>query len=571
MKKTRVVMPLLSMLVSLAAVGCNGSASEPIPSSSSSSEILHQADGKYQSDETYHWQGCTANDNRVYLKGTHTYVENGSVKTCSVCGRNADYTKDDNVQAFLNARNKTMAYNGAFTSHTVVTGEDDDGTSRYDILESYDGDIRYFADNNASEKAGEEEVSYRQLLVFESAKNGDVDCGRLYTQVSVVSVGTNVTHKEAVYLSPDYMHTYEDFISLPSEIPESYYIGEGTDEESFLNSVRENAADDFGAEPTMSFARNNDGSVSFTYVVENTEEASEESEGTDKNVTTVKTTAQGGYISKVEVTQHTETTYEDTTKNSTKDQSIVIDISYTFDQEKYDAFDTTTETTKNNYKALFSIHFSEIPGYMMYYVGSYVGDTVTSKTLNDYLLSCVGRFVNFDGAENVFEFYTDEKRENLFTSVDTTEESYDVYLKFTPPEGKSVILTTEESEEDGVKKESLRIAYLWDANRRFYPRDMFKNYELLTVDGVVPTSYSSFVPKSGEVHVVKYSSEYQSTPPTVEHGALPEWSYSEDAHWHECNECANETFNWGTHNFVEQDGKSVCSVCGYVAGTTTEE
>lgn len=222
------------------------------------------------------------------------------------------------------------------------------------------------------------------------------------------------------------------------------------------------------------------------------------------------------------------------------------------------------------YKALFGIHFSEIPGYTMYYANSYVGDTVTSETLNAALLSQVGHFVNFSNEDNAFEFYLDEKRENRFTSVVTDKESYDVYLKFTPPEGKSVILTTFESEADGVKSESLHIAYLWDANKRFYPRDILKNYELLTVDGVAPTSYSSFVPKNGEVHVVKYSSKYQSTPPTVEHGALPEWSYGETAHWHECNECAYENFDWGTHNFVDQDGKSVCSVCGYTA-TTTEE
>lgn len=40
MKKTKVVMPLISMLVSLAAIGCNESVSEPISSSSSSTEIL---------------------------------------------------------------------------------------------------------------------------------------------------------------------------------------------------------------------------------------------------------------------------------------------------------------------------------------------------------------------------------------------------------------------------------------------------------------------------------------------------------------------------------------------------
>ncbi len=567
MKKKKVVMPLISMLVSLAAIGCNESVSEPISSSSTSSsstEILHQADGKYQSDDTYHWQGCTANDDHVYLKGAHTYVENGSVKTCSVCGRNADYTKEDNVQSFLDARNKTMAHTGAFTTHCVYDSDDGEEIYHHDIRESYDGDIRYFADADVHEKAGETEGSYEQLIVFESAKNGDIDCGRLYAETAV---NGTVRQKEAAYFSPDYMHTYDNFMFLPSDQPETYYLDQGTDEESFLNSVKEYAVGELGAEPTMSFARNKDGSVSFTYSVESTTESSEESEGTENNVTTVTTTAQGGYISKIETIQHTETTYQDSTKNSTKDSTIVMDIDYTFDQEKYETFDTTTETTENNYSALFSIHFSEIPGYTMYYDGSYVGDTVTSEMIYASLMSRVGRFVNFSDTDKAFEFYTDEKRENIFTSVDTTEKYYDIYLKFTPPEGKSVILTTEESEEDGVKSESLRIAYLWDAGKRFYPRDIFKNYELLTVDGVAPTSYSSFVPKSGEVHVVKYSDEYQSTPPTVEHGPLPEWSYSESAHWHECNECPYETHNWGLHNFVDQDGKSVCSVCGYTAAT----
>ncbi len=324
-------MPLISTLVPLAVVGCNGSTPEP-SSSSSSSETLHQTDGKYQSDETYHWQGCTANDDHVYLKGVHAFVENGNVKTCSICGRNADYTKEDNVQALLASRDKTKAYNGAFTAHTVFTGDDGEDSSRYDILESYDGDIRYFIDNNAQEKSGEDEASYRQLIVFGSAKNGEVDCGRLYTEVSS---GTTVYQKAAYYLSPNYMHTYEDFMSLPSELPETYYINQGTDEESFLDSVKDYAVEEYGAEPTMSFARNKDGSVSFTYSVEKTTESSEESEGTENSTITVKATAQGGYISKMEASQHTETVYQDSSKNSVKDMAVAIDVSYTFDQETY--------------------------------------------------------------------------------------------------------------------------------------------------------------------------------------------------------------------------------------------
>lgn len=63
----------------------------------------HTKSGDWESDETYHWHDCTANDGQEYDKGTHVY-DDDSDADCNACGyvRGDVHTHTKNDAAWLN-------------------------------------------------------------------------------------------------------------------------------------------------------------------------------------------------------------------------------------------------------------------------------------------------------------------------------------------------------------------------------------------------------------------------------------------------------------------------------------
>lgn len=75
----------------------------------------HEADGTWQFDETYHWQNCEKSDGHTYEKSAHEYAANGANKKCAVCGKEVDYTEEENALYWIEGRDGTIGYAGIYT------------------------------------------------------------------------------------------------------------------------------------------------------------------------------------------------------------------------------------------------------------------------------------------------------------------------------------------------------------------------------------------------------------------------------------------------------------------------
>lgn len=133
--KSIIVALLLALVLALSAfAACDKQGAE------------HKSDGVYQSDDYYHWHGCTACDEHIYDKAPHEFVADGAQKKCNVCGKNIQNAEDsDEVMAlyWLAARDGTKAYNGAYAVNHTEDRIEDDGQWHYVAKESCDGGDNY--------------------------------------------------------------------------------------------------------------------------------------------------------------------------------------------------------------------------------------------------------------------------------------------------------------------------------------------------------------------------------------------------------------------------------------------
>lgn len=529
----------------------------------------HVASDAYFSDETYHWHGCKACDEHTFDKAPHQFADDGVQKKCPVCGKTAQYSDEDNALYWIAGRDGTLSVSGNY--YVKHTEENSYAGEKYRTVssESWDGNDRYYYVRNAYEadENGKLTQTDEEITAFKPAVNGNISCGMLF-RLGYDDDGN--LERRAYYVSPDYVD--EDFVGYaPASMLEDYGIEGGTDLTSLVAGIKAFCIEDMGIEPTITFTKNSDGSVTLKIeCVYETQDAEEEN-CTVKGRIALSLTAKDGKIVRTEDNLYSENIYADSTKNYAESTVRVTEFEYEFNQAEFEKIDTTTtDEPVNDFYSFFTIEEVEF-GQWFYYDESLVGETVTADMIHSSIVSDIGKFVgNFDGIK-VIELYTDKQLTKPFVSVQTDKEEYTLYAKFVAPQDKSLVLTVFEKTEEGKKVEALRIAYLMEAGKRFYPRYSFPNYPLLTVDGVAPESYSSFVCEGGKVHIVKYVDDWHDEPIEFVHGALPEWKYNEQAHWHECNECNMEQFDWGVHDFTIKNGNNECKYCGYTVEITEEE
>ena len=225
----------------------------------------HKSDGVYQSDDAYHWHGCTACDEHIYDKAPHEFVADGAQKKCNVCGKNIQNAEDrDEVMAlyWLAARDGTKAYNGAYAVNHTEDRIEDDGQWHYVAKESWDGGERYFLqhDNSMLGEDGKYVTDYQSFFVLEPAKNGNVECAREFLQI----YDNEKLTKEAKYIAPGYV--CEDTAGyFPSAQLDDCGVDDGDDLASLLEGIKLYYLDEDGIEPkSVTFTRNEDGSVTLT-------------------------------------------------------------------------------------------------------------------------------------------------------------------------------------------------------------------------------------------------------------------------------------------------------------------
>ena len=496
-----------------------------------------------------------------------------SFSSFAACGKKKKktYTQSENAAYWIKGRDETLNYKGKFTLKRVEENEENGKKYKSVLSESWDGGEKYYhLYNHYGAESGDYVMDDESTYVLQPALNGDIKCGRLF------SYGWDEDEekyiKSARYVSPDYF-SYEMLQFTPGELLDDYGVQEGNDLNSLVEDIKAFFAEDGGEEPqTIEFKKNSDGSVSLNikYIAEGQTDYSDEENYSFKSTGFFSLTVKDGKIIRTTDEIISENFYTDSSKNTYEKTRRDNEITYEFDQKGLDSINTTTDETINAYYVEFNVHVEGCDTSFIY-DETLFGGTVTAQALTDDILSHVGKFVRGDSEEGMFDLYADKQMTKPFTSVVTDKDEYDIYLKFSAPEGKAIVVTMVTNIYDDKDAVGLQIAYLWDAGKRFYPRDTLTNYTLLTVDGVKPESYSSFICRDGGVYRVLYDGTYNQTPPKVEHGPLPDWEYNEQAHWHGCNECPDERFNWGLHNLIYKDGKKVCEECGYTQEIPLEE
>lgn len=381
------------------------------------------------------------------------------------------------------------------------------------------------------------------------------------------------TQKAGSYVSPSYIDE-EDLDYPPDKQIEDYGIEEGKDRVGLISGI-EKALEEEGIEaPAITFTRNPDHSVTLKISCFYETEETDDDTGESYNVASyidLYLIAKDGKIVGITDDFRDEAKYEDSAKNFTEKYTRTKKISYEFAQSEYDSIDISTDVTPNMYYAAVSVRVENYDRYFIY-TDSLVGETVTRQTLIDYINAATVYFlIGNDENEQLFELYADEAMTIPFTSLALEKEESEVYFKFVLPEDKAIVLAVFKEEREDKIVDILRLAYVWDVGERFYPRERFRNYIVLSADGKEVTDCSSFVCEENRVYAVTYDGKYYENPPEVNHGALEEWSYDENAHWHGCRECPNHHYDWGIHLFEEKDGQSVCSVCKAVKKTTPAE
>lgn len=477
------------------------------------------------------------------------------------------YTAEENALYWIAGRDGMNGYSGAYTIDFVEEYNDEETDHKMVLTESYNANGKYFCVLNEYEKGENNEFSLfdTNIAVIEPVTDNGIAKGRYYSY-EIDEDGT--PQKRATFVSPNYID--ERFLRYPPvKQIEEYGIENGDDLESLTAGIKAYFAEEpeFNEDAvTISFVRNQDDSVTLiinAFVSARVEAESEDEPAYEFEFNAVMSlTAKDGKIIKIVDDLTTSYFYADETMNSTDKSVRTKDIVYDFDEERFSKIDTATEATINDYYAFVSVNVDGME-YAFNYTDTLVGETLTVETLEESIASNIGVFVGNRNNEVMFKIYTDKELTVPFTSMALEKEKYDLYLKFVAPENKAVVVTAFKRNSDEAAH-ILRIVYLWDLNTRFYPRELFENYKLLTIDGKEVTGYSSFVCAESRVYFVVFEDVYYDKPLEVEHGAIEGWDSNASGHWHECGECRDHTFDFAVHDYVEQDGKNVCSVCGFI-------
>lgn len=527
----------------------------------------HQFASEWKYDNDYHWHECIVEGHTdTTEKVPHEYSDESEL-TCSVCGRTkAEPIIIDDVQYWINGRNYTVNYNGAYTS-TVNNKTIDSPTSSEEeiIIESFNGKDKYI-NKQITDYFDDDETHRAQLIqVIEPAKNGNITCAKTFYSHTSYQGDTEDVSKYANYVSPSLV--YELMYYSPSETFNDNGASTGDTKEEIKEAFAEHfKQEDIKHLDSLIFVRNTDNSVSLV--------AEGHVEFETQDITGVNVSVQ--YQVKVEiqvldgkvVTVKNESTikynYEDSSLDSITNETETVMISYEFDEKLFNSVDTTTDEISNDYYGSMDIYLDEYSVYLES-INYEVGTTITLSEIKEEIFNRIS-FWNGDFVSNVdLQLYYDkEKTKPVASDINLNEEEYDLYLTITPHKGYSIVLVA--FDKKNYKDEIIRaphMGYLVEEGSRFFPRGLFTDYQIILIDGTEVGEYTSFVCEENRVYAVVYDS-YSGTEVVIDHSKyVEEWTFDANYHWHQCDDCGNEQLEWGPHLFETIDGKEVCSKCGY--------
>lgn len=178
-------------------------------------------------------------------------------------------------------------------------------------------------------------------------------------------------------------------------------------------------------------------------------------------------------------------------------------IEYSFDEEKYNSLDITTERTTNEYYGVIDFFVENLT--LPYHCREYlVGYDVTAGEMSTYLATLPGFMASYSmeiETDKLFAFYKDEAMTQEITNM-TMEEKMTIYAKFTLPEECSVILTAFKIKSGN---ERVHVTYLVDKGYKFTHANYFPQYSIYEIDGKENSEDDvEFVCKANRAYVVRY-------------------------------------------------------------------
>lgn len=447
----------------------------------------HEANGVYESDAVSHWLGCKACDEHRYGEGAHTYEGDGKIKKCSVCGREEEYTDEENFAYWAEGRNKSKntgySYKYSTTEeyldliNNIIMGKREMTESATES-EYYSKNVVYGLD-----RAGEltQFINDLQALKYVSS----VGRWKLYTERTSPD---GSIQKDGVYKAPsfgvDSLCRYS-----PAAFVKEMCIGDGATFEEFCTVFRqkyEEMYSDSGCTVSnMAIKKNDDGTVSFLFTA-----TGEYKDGMVRDSDYIKSTYVSDYdivagdsgIEKCTDISVYNSYYGDETKNTSERDTITTCLENRFDRDTYDSISVETDTTRDEYVG--SISFV-INGYLYNYSDEdrAIGSAYTLREAQEHL-AYVGEnasqplfTTNVD--PDMFLIYTDEAKTNKFTSMTVDGESTTLYVDMVIPDGKAIVIVVREF---GTAR-GIDLCYFRDVGGTFDTAKLYSIYPMIELDG----------------------------------------------------------------------------------------
>lgn len=467
-------------------------------------EKQHKKHTEWSSDTTGHWHKCDDCETKFDF-GTHNYKDGQKAKVCEECKYELDYTLEENFAYWIKGRDFIKDYDGDYTSYVDRKIYENDVLSSYNYLNESKSGNKYFSDYVAYDlnDKNEFEQSYLDLIVFKEVDDNGVTRNKEYHKI-VDDEGEKITGR---YVSPT--QADKEVYELPRDGIDGLYISESNTYEDLIKDIKDGFKNDeeFGVEPSsIELIRRDDGSVSL--VITLTAEADLESSSEDEPIKGkyeiyYDINVKDGVVQNLDLGSTSYAYYKDETKNSTEKLVHKQKIEYSFDEEKYNSLDITTERTTNEYYGVIDFFIENLT--LPYHCREYlVGYDVTASEMSTYLATLPGFMAAYSmeiETDKLFAFYKDEAMTQEITNM-TMEEKMTIYAKFTPPENCSVILTAFKTKSGN---ERVHIAYLVDKGYKFTHANYFPQYSIYEIDGKENSEDNvEFVCEENRAYVVRY-------------------------------------------------------------------
>lgn len=327
----------LATIATVSVFGLAGCKQEP--------QHIHEADVVWTRDDTYHWNKCKGDDDTIFNKGEHTFVDDGSQKKCSTCDMKIDYTLEENFAYWITGRNNALnTIDNYSVVHEGVAKTEGALNSEFRAVEERAGNKYYFEEKDYVAINGQSTLMQESLIAIKVVDDNGTDRTKIFYKY-VYPSQENPVQKSGYYVNEDCAKTQVKM--TPLETLNDCVVEEGDTYLELVDYLKQNLGDDV----VYTFVRNSDGSVTLniSYDFSDTHEDYQGEEGeTYESIgtNTISMTVLNGRLVKVEKLSVFDCVFNDTTRNYSAEKTEKMTYTYdSFDEAYYNSISVETETT----------------------------------------------------------------------------------------------------------------------------------------------------------------------------------------------------------------------------------